>query len=93
MVISKEKHLQNIKKYWSKEEKNNFFQAWKESKLSQSEFCRQNNLSTATFSNWVSQFKKNSKPKLLFSPIQAHKAINNPQSKNRTTQWIAVKFS
>lgn len=30
-----------------------------------------------TFSNWTRKFKKQSKPKLLFSPIQPNKAINN----------------
>lgn len=80
MSITKEQSLIAKKRWWHKEEKENFVQLWKTSKLSQSEFCRQNNLSLATFSNWVKCFKKTSKEKFSFSTIQSPRLLHASQA-------------
>lgn len=79
MTNTKEQSFKTKKRRWQEEEKRKIFLAWKESKLSKSEFCRQNNLSLGTFSHWEDYFKKDFKEKISFSPVQTHKMLNNAQ--------------
>lgn len=65
-------------KYHSQEDKQGHLDAWTASGLSMSEYCRQNNLSISSLSNWNAQSKSKEKitaPKL--KPIEKLTAVQN----------------
>ena len=45
-----------IFKRYSHEEKKEFYKGWKASGLSQSDYCRENELSVTTFNSWLKKF-------------------------------------
>lgn len=81
---------QRTRKRRTKEEIQKLIENWRISKLSQSEFCRQEGLCIQSFCGWVKQYKVNSKVKspLSFVPMkisQCHQTGEN--------QYIEIKFA
>ena len=69
-VLEKIEAVKLKKKHCSIEEKHNYYQAWRKSGLSQTQFCKENNLPIQTFSSWVRQTEKGPVPRMSFVPLQ-----------------------
>jgi len=73
MPIIKHKSNRSLKKY-TPEERNHYIEKWRNSKLTRSEFCRQEELPLQTFCYWVNSQssrkpKQPSKSALSFLPL------------------------
>jgi hypothetical protein len=53
-----------MKKRCSKEERIKFCEGWKQSGLTQKEFCAQNNIHIKSLSRWLYQIKKENRPSM-----------------------------
>lgn len=56
---------------------NNQIKSWKESGLSQSEYCRQNNIDEQLFSKWKIRLSKNNENKFVRVPVKLKNSFSN----------------
>lgn len=57
------------------EERQTHVEKWKQSGLSMSEYCRQNNLAVSNLSGWNSSLLKSSKAFKSFQPLSLHDTV------------------